>query len=240
MASQWRPLRARRVLPPSPPAFTARPRSPRALTSFHSSSGSPSYSPLPLGPPFPLPPSSVTSYTYAPAFPPPLLVHPTPPFFLLSLSSLSRVSPLPFVHHLPPPRTRATVLSHVQVTLISCATNLADQNWILAITAWSSRYSLYRWVVHEVPRTRSRRRETVFPSPCLSISHPYSSLSFRFCITGGSDGSGVHVRSKSLLPLLFRIEKNFEDFRNIFTSPLPLFFSLVRRTHSLRFSSRLC
>lgn len=125
------------------------PRAP--LSSFHSSSGSPSYSPPPLGSPsppplapFPAPPFGNVLYLRSGfSSPPP---RPSDSSILptlsptLRLSSLSRVSPLPFVRHLPPslppPRTRATVLSHVQVTLISCATNLADQNWILAITAW--------------------------------------------------------------------------------------------------------
>lgn len=127
-----------------------------------------------------LPPFSNVLYLRS-GFSSPLFAHPTPPFFLLSLSLSvtlfpSLFSPLPFVRHLPPSRTRATVLSHVQVTLISCATNLADQNWILTITAWSRRYSLYRCVVHEVPRTRSRR-ETVFRSPSSS-SLPYSLFDF--------------------------------------------------------------
>lgn len=99
-----------------------------------------------------LPPFSNVLYLRS-GFSSPLFAHPTPPFFLLSLSLSvtlfpSLFSPLPFVRHLPPSRTRATVLSHVQVTLISCATNLADQNWILTITAWSRRYSLYRCVVY--------------------------------------------------------------------------------------------
>lgn len=73
--------------------------------------------PPPLGPPFPLfPPFSNVLYLHSGFSSPPLRAHPIPPFFLLSLSLSLSVSflsvpcpSLPFVRHLLPPLTHATV-----------------------------------------------------------------------------------------------------------------------------------
>lgn len=247
MASQWRPLyppRARRVLPPSPPAFTARPRCPRALSSFHSSSGSPSYSPPPLGrsPPFgnvlylrsgfssPLPPSRPSDSSILPSL-----------SFSDSVSLLCPVfPPLPYATFLllSPAHPRNRPLARP-----GHANFLRDKSRGSKLDPGDYRLeppldSLYRYVVHEVQRARSLGDERPFSLPSALVPPPLPlPCSFRFCITGGRDGSGVHVRPRSPLPLF--VSGNFPGKMSKVLERFFLSCIFTRQEHeSLRFFTR--
>lgn len=133
-------------------------------------------------PPFPFFPPSVTSYTYALAFPPPPFrpsdssILPPLSFSLCDSLSVSLLSPAL--------RSPPSSLAHPRNRPLSRpghANFLRDKSRGSKLDPDDYRlepplFVVYRCVVHEVPRTRSRR-ETVFRSPSSS-SLPYSLFDF--------------------------------------------------------------